>query len=106
MKKIIFCLMAICLTLTFQPILSNATPTASPSSVIVSKPSESTEAKALLLRLNEINALDKSKLEAQEKKNLRMEVRSIKQQLNQIGGGVYISAGALIIILLLLIILL
>lgn len=106
MKKTTFCLMIACLSLTFQPIQSNAVSAATPSSLVITKPSESAKAKALLLRLNEINSMDKSNLESPDKENLRIEVHSIKRQLKQIGGGVYISAGALIIILLLLIILL
>lgn len=105
MKKIVFCLMATCLSLTILPLQSNAaTPAA--SSLAASKPVESAEAKVLLLRLNEINAMDKSNLKSSDKKNLRVEVRSIKHQLREIGGGVYISVGALLLIILLLVILL
>lgn len=94
------------MSLTFHPLQSNANTIATPLSAVISKPAESAKAKALLLRLDEINAMDKSSLNSPEKKQLRKEVRSIKSQLNQIGGGVYISAGALILILVLLIILL
>lgn len=63
-------------------------------------------ANALYVRLYEIKGMDKVELGAPEKKELRDEVRNIKHQLSSIGGGVYISAGALIVILILLIILL
>ncbi|MCX6234068.1 MAG: hypothetical protein NT175_04975 [Bacteroidetes bacterium] len=106
MKKIALCLMVTFLSLTFCPILSIAATTAASSSPVTSKPAESAEAKTLLLRLDEIKAMDKSNLKPSEKKNLRKEVRSIKHQLKRIGGGVYLSAGAIIIIILLLIILL
>jgi len=106
MKKITFCLMATCLSLTFQPLQSIAEATPVPSSVVISKSADAVKAKALLLRLNEINTMDKSALSSPEKKQLRKEVRSIKSQLNAIGGGIYISVGAIILILLLLIILL
>ena len=46
-----------------------------------------------------------SKLKSSDKKELRKEARSIKRELKDISGGVYISAGALIVILILLIIL-
>lgn len=62
--------------------------------------------KILTARLEEIKAMDKSNLGSSEKREMRKEVRSIKKQLSDIGGGVYISVGALIIIILLLIILL
>jgi hypothetical protein len=105
MKKIALCLMATCLSLSLYPLQSNAAnPT--PSALEASKSTESAKANALILRLDEIKAIDKSDLNSCEKKNLRIEVRSIKQQLSDIGGGVYISFGALIIIVLLLIILL
>lgn len=110
MKKIAFCLVSICLTLTFFPSESNAqsndaTLSAS-SSVIVSKNIETTVAKVkvLELRLSEINAMDKSNLTWTDKRNLRKEVRSIKGQLNEMGGGVYISTGVLVLIVILLII--
>jgi hypothetical protein len=105
MKKIILCLMLTFMSLAFLPFQVTAATTTSPSSVVDPKPAEST-AKALELRLNEINAMDKSKMKSAEKKNLRKEVKSINHKLREIGGGVYISAGALILILILLIVLL
>lgn len=105
MKKITFCLMVACLSFTLQPLQSNATITANPLTSCVSKPTESAETKALLLRLNEINSMDKSNLKSSDKRHLRSEVRSIKHQLKVLGGGVYISVGAIILIALLLIIL-
>ena len=92
--------------LTFQPLLSKAANTSAPSSVVVSKTAEATEAKTLLLRLNEINTMDKSKLNSLDKKNLRKEVRTIRHELRESNGGVYLSVGAIIIIILLLILLL
>jgi hypothetical protein len=61
-------------------------------------------AQALLVRLDEIKSIDKSALNRDEKRKLRKEVRQIKSELNDIGGGVYLSAGAIILILILLII--
>jgi len=109
MKKIVLCLMATCLSLTFIPLQSFAATTVEPSSLVVTKPpetAESAEAKTLLLRLDKINSMDMSKLKSSEKKNMRKEVRSINRELRDIGGGVYVSAGALILILILLIVLL
>lgn len=106
MKKIAFCLIASCMLLTFQPLQSKAATTTAPSSVVVSKTVEATEAKALLLRLNEINTMDKSNLNSSDKKSLRKEVRSIRHELRESNGGIYLSVGAIIIIILLLILLL
>lgn len=108
MKKIVFCLMATILSLTFLPLQSFASTTEEPSSLVATKPpesKESAEAKTLELRLNEISAMDMSKLKSSEKKELRKEVRSIKRELKDISGGVYISAGLLILILIILIVL-
>lgn len=63
-------------------------------------------AKVLNDRLIEINEMDKSNLTAVERRELRKEVRAIKEELAQISGGVYLSIGAIIIVLLLLILLL
>ena len=91
--------MMICLSLTFQSIITHAAE--ADTKVAVSK---SIETKKLLNRLNEINLLDKSNLKTSEKKQLREEVLAIKSNFGP--GGVYISVGGLIIIILLLIILL
>lgn len=109
MKKITVCIMATCLSLTFLPLQSIAAITEEPSALVVTKPpepAESAEAKALVVRLNEIGAMDMSKLKSAEKKNMRKEVRSIKHELREIGGGVYLSVGAILLIALILIILL
>jgi hypothetical protein len=107
MKKIIICLMMTIMSLSMLPVQMNAAVTATEptTETTVPKP-ESAEVKALELRLNEIKAMDKSKLKASEKKNLRKEVKSIRHRLNDLSNGFYVSAGALIIIVLLLILLL
>jgi hypothetical protein len=106
MKKIIFCLLVACLSMTFLPLQSNAATTAEPSSAVDPKPAESAEAKALLLRLDEIKTMDMSKLKSEEKKKLRKEVKSIKNNLRAIGTGIYLSGAAIIIIVILLVVLL
>jgi hypothetical protein len=105
MKKLTLCIITACLLLlTFQPAQSVAATVATQSSKGIST---SAEARTLLLRLNEINEMDKKGLSSTDKKNLRTEVISIKHQLKSMdGGGIYLSAGALILIVILLIILL
>lgn len=111
MKKIITWLIAALLTLTILPVQAIPAIKDNPTSVPVTKPvketteAEKAEAKALLNRLNEIKAMDKSNLKMNEKKKLHKEVRTIKRKLKDISGGLYISAGTLIIILILLVIL-
>lgn len=106
MKKIAICLMITCLSLTLIPLQLNATAKVEPSSLTAPKPAEAAEAKTLELRLNEIKSMDKSNMKSAEKKNLRKEVKSINHRLHSIGGGVYLSVGAVILIVVLLIILL
>lgn len=108
MKKITFVVMAMFLSLTFYPGMANAATakTTTPTSLVDRNPSATPEAKVLLQRLDEIDRLDKSDLKSSEKKALRKEVRSIKSQLDAMGGYVYVSAGAIVLIVILLIILL
>lgn len=100
--------MAIFLSLSFYPGQANATISkkVTPSSIVASKPADVAKVKVLELRLKEINDMDKSDLKSSEKRELRKEVRSIKQQLHEMGQYVYISVGAILLIAILLIILL
>ena len=106
MKKIVFCLMVAFLSFTFLPLQSNAATITGPSSAVDPKPAESPEAKVLLLRLDEINKMDKAKMDPSEKKDLRKEVKSIKKNLRDTGPGIYLSGAALVLIIILLVVLL
>ena len=106
MKKIVLCVMVGFLSLAFLPLQLTAATTEKPSSIPAPKPAESAEARTLMIRLDEIKATDKSKLNAEEKKELRKEVKSIKSNLKAIGNGVYLSGAAIILIVVLLIVLL
>jgi hypothetical protein len=105
MKKIIVYLMTALMLCASLPSMSRTTDSKTAAATPINSATPSPEAKVLLSRLDEINKIDKDQLSASQKKNLRKEVRTIKQQLKDIGGGVYISVGALILILILLIIL-
>lgn len=102
----ILCVMAIFLSITFLPIQSNAATTEPSSSLVAPAPEPSAEVKTLELRLNEINAMDKSNLKSSEKKSLRKEVKSINHKLREVSGGVYLSVGVIILIVILLVVLL
>ncbi len=99
-------MMATFLSLAFVSTTLSAATEPTPSSIANPKTADSREADALLGRLNEIKTMDKSNLSSSEKRQLRKETRAIKSQLKEIGGGVYLSVGAIIVILLLLILLL
>ena len=103
MKKITLSVLMAFLSLTFTPEILKAE---TANSNAEKSTSEKAEARILLDRLEVIKEMDKSKLNASEKKNLRKEVRSIKGQLKTLSGGIYLSVGAIIIIILLLILLL
>lgn len=100
MKKFTIYLMATITMLSFIPTSSRAE----------TKPNTETEnttkADVLIARLEVIKAIDKTGMTHSEKKVLRKEVRAIKANLADLGGGVYLSVGAIIIIVLLLILLL
>lgn len=78
-------------------------PTAATSGIPAPTTVNTTE---LTSRLAEIKAMDKSGMKASEKKQLRKEKRSIKSELRQVKGGVYVSAGALLVLLIILILVL
>ena len=94
------------MSLAFVPLQSKAVEPDEPSSIPAPKPVDSAEVKILLLRLDEIKAADMSKMKSEEKKELRKEVKSIKHNLREVGGGVYLSVAAIVLIIVLLVVLL
>lgn len=101
MKKLHYCLMILMLSLITIPtnMMASEKNPATPKEVPA-------EVKTMLNRLEEIKEMDKSTLSSSDKKELRKEVKTIKQNLRATGNGVYLSVGAIIIIILLLILLL
>ncbi len=80
------------------------------SSQAASVPSDSTRdaavASQMMVRLNEIQAMDKTSLSPGEKKDLTKELMKMKKQADGLDNKVYLSVGAIIIIILLLILIL
>ena len=80
------------------------------SSQAASVPSDSTRdaavASQMMVRLNEIQAMDKTSLSPAEKKDLTKELMKMKKQADGLDNKVYLSVGAIIIIILLLILIL
>ncbi|MEI9917819.1 MAG: hypothetical protein WDO14_03335 [Bacteroidota bacterium] len=64
------------------------------------------EMQRLVNRLEEIKAMDLDNMPRSEKRKYAKEVKQIQKKMNAVGGGVYISAGAVLIIILLLILIL
>lgn len=104
MKRIVPYLLVSFVLLTFIPVQLKATTEKVPVTATDTKKVVTPEAKALIAKLEDFKKLDRSTMSPDEKKSMRNEVRTTKNRLHEIGGGVYISAGALIIILLVLII--
>lgn len=105
MKKVSNYLTAVLFVMLLVPVQSFASSAVAGPAIPVSPTNESAKIEAMVSRLNEIKDMDKSNLSSAERKELRKEVRAIKDSVKD-SGGVYISVGAIIIILLLLIILL
>jgi hypothetical protein len=104
MKKLLVCIMMVSALFVFNPtpsLAANEIPKSTPATA-----AEVARAHALVNRLNEIDAMDKATLSGSEKKELRKEVRAMKREMKQSGGGVYVSVGALLLIIILLIVLL
>lgn len=57
-------------------------------------------------RVEEIRAMDMSKLSTSDRKAVKHELKDMKKELNQMGPVVIISAGALILIIILILLLL
>lgn len=102
MKKLIPFIMAALLLLALIPVpVMAGTRTRSIPPTTITK-TDALNSRVLLTRLSEIRAMNFSSLTRSEKRDLRQELRSMKSQFAAIGGGVYISVGAIIVILILL----
>lgn len=98
--------MTVMILLAFAPIQLKSEPVTESSPKAAKEVVMSEKAVILLARLDEIKAMDFSDMSSIERKELRKEVRTIKSELKELGGGLYISLGAAIIIILLLILIL
>ena len=105
MKNYVFILF---LSLTVTAVFPNLAQANSTEKIILVNHTEIagvSEKDALVKRLNEIRGMDRSTLNAQEKSDLKNELKAMKHQIRP-GGGLYLSRGSLIVIIILLIILL
>jgi predicted nucleic acid-binding Zn ribbon protein len=103
MKKLMVCIATTVMLLTCTPIQAKAENNPIPISATDTE-KESAELKALIKRVNEINAMDRSTMTRAERKEIRKELHAIKKEVKRHGGGtVYISGGLLVLILVLII---
>ncbi len=77
-----------------------------PGNVVISSPAHNPAATDPMVRLQQIKNMDKTNLSKAEKKELRKEVKKIKQEVRASRNGIYLSLGAAVIIILLLLLLL
>lgn len=102
MKKIIY-------TLSFCALFLTISPAADAKGNKEGKEELTAEQKVRLAeiesRVSEIKSMDLADLSNEERKEVRNELKEMKAEARQLGGGVYLSIGAIIIIILLLILL-
>lgn len=101
-KTITACLFAMATILSLGSYAATGTGETTP----VSTPAAADpEIQRLTNRLEEIKAMDLENMPRSERRKYAKEVKQIEKRMKAVGGGVYISAGALILIIVLLIIL-
>jgi predicted PurR-regulated permease PerM len=108
MKKKVY-LLSTALMLAFSTSqLSAATVVTEPVAKEITLTDAQKEAKlqAIKERVEEIKAMDKSQLTKEQKQEVKAELKTMKTEAKALGGGVYLSVGAIIIIILLLILIL
>jgi hypothetical protein len=85
-------------------IIANGTPNERTKEIT---PEQKARVEVLIKRVEEMKAMDRSKLSKAERKEIRQELKNMNKEAKAIQGrGVYLSIGAIIIIILLLILLL
>ena len=96
MKRITVLIMTVLFTLSFTPGFATVDSTLTTESTTPVNDNAASE--VLISRLKEIKEMDRTNMNSSEKKVLRNEVKSIRNQLREYRGGIYISFGAVIII--------
>jgi len=102
MKKFIF--IVLLLMFSVSPIISFANNTKSKTEVVIIDNKLSNEKiEALEKRVEEIRSMDKSNMKTIEKREMRKELKGIKENVKKDGGVIYISGGTLLLIILIII---
>jgi len=99
------CLLALAMMLNFATYAAPGSDVTVPATTPASAPADP-EMQKMMNRLEEIKAMDLENMPRSEKRKYAKEVKQIQKKMNAVGGGLYISAGALLIIIVLLILLL
>ena len=107
MKKTIFLVLVIMLSLGASTAFAEKSDSPGKNAIPVKSENKLSEEEIsrLTKRVEEIRDMDKSNLNAKEKRALRKELKEIKANVRADGGYVYIGAGTLILIIILVILL-
>ncbi len=110
MKKVIFFVIVMIFTLSSAMVFAgtkDVKPEADKSAVPVKTENKLSEEEIsrLTKRVEEIRNMDKSELNAKDRKELRKELKEIKENVKKSGGTVVISGLALVLIIILVILL-
>lgn len=100
MKKLAYFLSVMFLFTAFAPAAMAKSPTKEKAELTVE---EQTRLDEIETRVAEIQSMDFRDLNSEERKEVRNELKELKKEARAVGGGVYLSVGAIIIILLILI---
>ena len=111
MKRIIFSICLIIFSLSASVALaSNTDPETTPDNPIAPTKTENKlseeEISRLTKRVEEIRDMDKSELTGKERRDLRKELKAIKEDVRRQGQYVYVGVGTLLVILILVLLLL
>jgi len=107
MKKTLFVVLFMIFSMSASFVLAGKS-VSDKSAIPVKKENKMTEEEMsrMINRVEEIRNMDKTNLSVIQKRELKNELKTMKERVRRGGGVIYISAGALIIIIILLIILL
>lgn len=105
MKKTIFLVLVIMLSLSATVSAATKSPEKNAIPVKTENKLSEEELSRLNRRVEEIRDMDKTTLSAKEKRELRKELKEIKEDLRRDGGYVYIGAGTIILIIILVVLL-
>jgi hypothetical protein len=83
----------------------NASAASNKNEKVELSPEQKVRLSEIEMRVEEIKAMDFSEMSKEERREVKSELKDMKVEAKQMGGGVYLSVGAIIIILLLLILL-
>lgn len=102
--KFYFSFIALFCAITFvQPVLANEPATKTEA---IADPAAELRIAEIEARVNELKSMDRSSMTRAERKAAKKELKELKKEAKALGGGVYLSVGAIIIIILLLILIL